>query len=92
MNLPHAYRLSIKWYSDQSICDTRENQVRVAPAQDATRLLSKLKPLLLGRRGSQPHRWHLCSDGRGIRRSFHFKNFNNTWVRANQLDHDYCNR
>ena len=101
MNLPHAYRLSVKCHGHQSIREVihphaiGQNQVRLALAQHATRLLSKPKPLLLGlgpgRSQPQPHRWHLSSHGRGIRPSFHFDTFNNTWIRANQPGHDYCN-
>ena len=94
MTLPHVYRLSIprrfaKWYSDQQVGDTNhldgtwESEVRIAPGQDAIEVLSKLKPLLLGHHRGQSHRWHLCSDGQGIRRSFRFKDFNKTWVRSN---------
>lgn len=90
--LPHVCRMSIsscrhaKWYMDQPIFDanppdgTWESEVRIAPGQDAAKVLSKLNPLLFGHGGSQPHPWDLCSDGQGNWRSFYFKTFNETWA------------
>ena len=101
--LPRDYRLSTfcdyaKWYSNQPISDAHnadcawESEVRIAPGQDAPKILSKLKPLLLSHGSSQPYRWQLCSDGQGIRRSFHFKTFNKTWVRSHRQDRRHSDR
>lgn len=64
-----SYQLDPSWRS----------HVRLAEGQDVTQILDKLQPLLVGKSGVGSQRWCLCLDGRGIRRSFHFKTFKQTW-------------
>ena len=64
----------------QSIHRLGEHQVRIAEAQNVIEVLTKLE-MLMGGQGDPPqHCWHLCLDGKGIRRSFYFRGFIKTWV------------
>ncbi len=73
----------VRCYTDMSSNEFDESwkhQVRIAENQDEAQILSKLKNLLEGRVELGKQHWQLCVDGQGIRRSFHFKTFNKTWV------------
>lgn len=54
--------------------------VSLAENKDVPLVLEKLQPLLKGKGESQHQRWQMCCDGKGIRRSFHFKTFKQTWA------------
>lgn len=54
-----------------------KDRINLAEGEDENMIIEKLTPLLAD--DAHKHRWHLCLDGKGIRRSFHFKTFKQTW-------------
>jgi hypothetical protein len=66
--------------SNQKIDATLIDQVRLAENQDEKEVLSRVKMLLTGKDQPLNQRWYLCANGKGIRRSFHFRTFNQTWA------------
>ncbi len=55
-----------------------KDKVQLAENQDPNLILTKLSTLLTPTTPN-PHPWHLCLNGKGIQRSFHFKTFKQTW-------------
>ena len=57
-----------------------EHRITVSKGQNVAEVLAKLGPLLHAQGDPPRQRWYLCLDGKGIRRSFYFKGFRQTWV------------
>ena len=57
-----------------------QTKPQLATGQDASLIHSKLSPLLEKQEGAERHVWEIVQHGKGIRREFRFKTFNNTWV------------
>ena len=71
---------STKASSNGANDESWRTQVRLAENQDVGQVLAKLE-LLIGESDSKAQRrWQLCANGKGIRRSFHFKTFRQAWA------------
>ena len=65
---------------DQTIQKLGEHRITISRGQNVAEVLAKLGPLLHGQGDPPKQRWYPCLNGKGIRRSFYFKGFRQTWV------------